>query len=107
MRPIIINNLLHSIRILADGCHKFREFSVEGTELNNEKIKQYVDNSVMLVTALSPIIGYQNSAHIAENAIAKNITLKESAISSGKISEEDFNKYVNPIDMTGNGLSGA
>lgn len=107
MRPIIINKLLHSIRILADGCHKFREFSVEGTELNNEKIKQYVDNSVMLVTALSPIIGYQNSAHIAENAIAKNITLKESAISSGKISEEDFNKYVNPIDMTGNGLSGA
>lgn len=107
MRPVIINNLLHSIRIIADGCHKFREYSVEGTELNNTKITEYVDNSVMLVTALSPIIGYQNSAHIAENAIAKNITLKESAISSGKISEEDFNKYVNPIDMTGDGLSGA
>nr|WP_311135753.1 class II fumarate hydratase [Providencia thailandensis] len=107
MRPVIINNLLHSIRILADGCHKFREFSVEGTQLNTAKITEYVDNSVMLVTALSPIIGYQNAAHIAENAIAKNITLKESAIASGKISEEDFNKYVNPIDMTGNGLSGA
>lgn len=107
MRPVIISNLLHSIRILADGCHKFREFSVDGTELNNEKIKQYVDDSVMLVTALSPVIGYQNAAHIAENAIAKNITLKESAIASGKISEDDFNKYVNPIDMTGNGLSGA
>ncbi|EPC7688333.1 class II fumarate hydratase [Providencia stuartii] len=107
MRPVIINNLLHSIRILADGCHKFREFSVEGTQLNTTKITEYVDNSVMLVTALSPIIGYQNAAHIAENAIAKNITLKESAIASGKISEEDFNKYVNPIDMTGNGLSGA
>ncbi|AVE42288.1 Fumarate hydratase class II [Providencia manganoxydans] len=107
MRPVIINNLLHSIRIISDGCHKFREYSVEGTELNNTKITEYVNNSVMLVTALSPIIGYQNAAHIAENAIAKNITLKESAISSGKISEEDFNKYVNPIDMTGNGLSGA
>lgn len=107
MRPVIINNLLHSIRILADGCHKFREFSVEGTQLNTAKITEYIDNSVMLVTALSPIIGYQNAAHIAENAIAKNITLKESAIASGKISEEDFNKYVNPIDMTGNGLSGA
>ncbi|EMD1716012.1 class II fumarate hydratase [Providencia stuartii] len=107
MRPVIINNLLHSIRILADSCHKFREFSVEGTQLNTAKITEYVDNSVMLVTALSPIIGYQNAAHIAENAIAKNITLKESAIASGKISEEDFNKYVNPIDMTGNGLSGA
>lgn len=107
MRPVIINNLLHSIRIISDGCHKFREYSVEGTELNNTKITEYVNNSVMLVTALSPIIGYQNAAHIAENAIAKNITLKESAISSGKISEEDFNKYVNPIDMAGNGLSGA
>ncbi|CNE34645.1 fumarate hydratase [Yersinia rohdei] len=107
MRPVIINNLLHSILILADGCQKFREFSVEGTTLNNEKIKEYVDDSVMLVTALSPIIGYQNSAHIAENAIQKNITLKESAISSGKISEEDFDKYVNAIAMTGNGLSGA
>ncbi|WP_283126098.1 class II fumarate hydratase [Providencia stuartii] len=107
MRPVIINNLLHSIRILADGCNKFREYSVEGTELNNNKITEYVDNSVMLVTALSPIIGYQNAAHIAENAIAKNITLKESAIMSGKISEEDFNKYINPIEMTGNGLAGA
>lgn len=107
MRPVIINNMLHSIRILSDGCDRFREFSVSGTTLNNEKIKTYVDNSAMLVTALSPIIGYQNAAHIAENAIAKNITLKESAIASGKISEADFDKYVNPIDMTGTGLAGA
>ncbi|MGM0939167.1 MAG: class II fumarate hydratase [Pseudomonadota bacterium] len=107
MRPVIINNLLHSIRILADGCHKFREYSVEGTELNKKKIKEYVDNSVMLVTALSPIIGYQNAAYIAENAMANNMTLKEAAVASGKINEEDFNKYVNPINMVGNGLSGA
>lgn len=107
MRPVIINNLLHSIRVISDGCHKFRTYSVEGTELNTTKISEYVDNSVMLVTALSPIIGYQNAAHIAENAVAKNITLKESAVASGKISEEDFNKYVKPIDMTGSGLAGA
>lgn len=107
MRPIIINNFLHSVRIIADGCHKFREFSVEGTELNKEKIAEYVSHSAMLVTALSPIIGYQNSAHIAENAIAKNITLKQAAIESGKISEADFDKYVIPENMIGNGLSGA
>ena len=107
MRPIIINNFLHSVRIIADGCHKFREFSVEGTELNKDKIAEYVSHSAMLVTALSPIIGYQNSAHIAENAIAKNITLKQAAIESGKISETDFDKYVVPENMIGNGLSGA
>lgn len=107
MRPVIIKNILHSIRILADGCNKFREFSVEGTELNTEKISGYVANSVMLVTALSPIIGYQNSAHIAEDAIAKNITLREAAINSGKITAEDFDKHVNPLDMITNSLSGA
>ena len=107
MRPVIINNFLHSIKILADGCHKFREFSVEGTEINHDKVAEYVANSAMLVTALSPVIGYQNSAHIAENAIAKNITLKQSAIESGKISEEDFDKYVNPNNMIGQGLAGA
>ena len=107
MRPIIIKNLLHSIRILSDGCHKFREFSVEGTQLNTKKIAGYVDNSVMLVTALSPIIGYQNAAHIAEDAIAKNITLREAAINSGKISAEQFDLHVNPLNMINAGLSGA
>lgn len=107
MRPVIINNFLHSVRILSDGINKFTTYSVEGTELNHEKITEYVDNSVMLVTALSPVIGYQNAAHIAENAIAKNLTLKQSALSSGLISEEDFAKYINPLDMTGKGLSGA
>lgn len=107
MRPVIINNFLHSVRILADGLDKFISYSVTGTELNHEKISQYVDNSVMLVTALSPVIGYQNSAHIAENALAKNLTLKESALASGLVTEEDFAKYINPLDMTGNGLSGA
>ena len=107
MRPVIINNFLHSARILADGCGKFREYSVEGTELNREKIQQYVDGSVMLVTALSPVIGYQNAAHIAEDAIAKNLTLKQAALASGKVDEALFDKTVRPIDMVGSGLAGA
>ena len=107
MRPIIINNFLKSARILADGCGKFREFSVEGTELNREKIKEYVEGSVMLVTALSPVIGYQNAAHIAEKAIADGTTLKEAALASGKVTAEQFDKTVDPLTMIGDGLGGA
>ncbi|TNB48099.1 class II fumarate hydratase [Martelella lutilitoris] len=107
MRPVIINNFLHSARILADGCEKFREYSVEGTELNREKIQSYVDGSVMLVTALSPVIGYQNAAHIAEKAIAEGLTLKQAALASGKVDEAMFDKVVRPLDMVGKGLSGA
>lgn len=107
MRPIIINNFLHSARILADGCEKFREYSVEGTELNRDRIQQYVDGSVMLVTALSPVIGYQNAAHIAEKAIADGTTLKQAALASGKVSEELFDKTIIPLNMVGKGLGGA
>jgi len=107
MRPVIINNFLHSARILADGCEKFREFSLEGTELNRDKIQQYVDGSVMLVTALSPVIGYQNAAHIAEKAIAEGLTLKQAALASGKVDEAMFDKVIKPIDMVGHGLAGA
>jgi fumarate hydratase, class II len=76
MRPVIINNVLHSARILGDGCAKFLEYSVKGTSLNTERIAGYVDNSAMLVTALSPVIGYQNAAHIAGAAVADNTTLR-------------------------------
>ena len=107
MRPVIINNVLHSIRILADGCDRFREFSVEGTEILRDKIQSYVDGSVMLVTALSPVIGYQNAAHIAEKAIADGTTLKEAALASGKVDEALFDKTIRPLDMVGHGLAGA
>ena len=107
MRPIIINNYLHSARILGDGCAKFLRFSVQGTELNHTKIAQYVGDSVMLVTALSPVIGYQNSAHIAEDAIAKNISLREAALASGHVTAEQFDSIVNPLDMVGSGVGGA
>jgi fumarate hydratase class II len=107
MRPIIINNFLHSARILADGCEKFRTFSVEGTELNREKIDAYVGNSLMLVTALSPVIGYQNAAHIAETAAAEGTTLKEAALKSGKISAEEYDRIIVPRHMIGEGVGGA
>jgi fumarate hydratase class II len=107
MRPVIINNVLHSIHILSDACDRFREFSVEGTDLNREKIQSYVDGSVMLVTALSPVIGYQNAAHIAERALAEGTTLKQAALASGKVDEALFDKTIKPLDMVGNGLAGA
>ncbi len=90
MRPIIINAFLHSARILADGCEKFRTFSVEGTRLDEKKIAGYVENSLMLVTALSPVIGYQKAAHIAERAAADGSSLREAALKSGDVDETDF-----------------
>ncbi len=107
MRPIIINNFLHSAQILADGCEKFRTYSVEGTDIKRDRIQQYVEGSVMLVTALSPVIGYQNAAHIAEKAIADGTTLKQAALASGKVSEELFDKTIVPLSMVGKGLGGA
>ncbi len=99
MRPIIINNFLHSARILADGCQKFRTFSVEGTKLNQEKIGEYVNRSLMLVTALSPKIGYDKASAIAHHALDNNQTLKEAALASGFIQEKEFDELVDPRKM--------
>ena len=107
MRPVIINNFLHSARILGDGCEKFLTFSVKGTELNTDRIGTYVAESVMLVTALSPVIGYQNAAHIAEDAVAKGTTLREAALASGKVTAEQFDSIVQPLAMVGDGVAGA
>lgn len=107
MRPVIISNFLHSARILADGCARFREFSVDGTTLNRRKIDEYVQGSVMLVTALAPLIGYQHAAHIAEKAIADGTTLREAALASGRVDAELFDRTINPLAMVGTGLGGA
>jgi len=107
MRPVIINNVLHSIRILADGCDRFRAFSVEGTDIVRDRIESFVQGSVMLVTALSPVIGYHNAAHIAHDAIEKGLTLKEAALASGLIDDAGFDAAVRPLDMVGKGLAGA
>ena len=107
MRPIIINNVLHSATILADGCEKFRTYSVEGTELNEKRIGELLENTLMLVTALSPVIGYQNAAHIAEDAEANGTTLREAALKSGKVTEAEFDRIIVPKKMIGDGVAGA
>jgi fumarate hydratase class II len=107
MRPVIINNFLHSGRILADGMEKFRTYSVTGTELNRDRIARYVNESLMLVTALSPVIGYQNAARIAESALADNQTLRAAALADGHVDEKTFDSLVDPLSMVGNGVSGA
>jgi fumarate hydratase class II len=107
MRPIIINNFLHSARILGDGIQKFLEYSVRGTTLNEKRIATYVGESLMLVTALSPLIGYQNAAHIAENALANDQTLRQAALASGHVTAEQFDAVINPLGMVGHGVGGA
>jgi fumarate hydratase, class II len=99
MRPIIINNFLHSARILADGCEKFRIFSVEGTMLNEKRIAQFVQNSLMLVTALSPEIGYDKASKIAHKALDEETTLKQAALATGWIDEKTFDQVVDPKKM--------
>jgi fumarate hydratase, class II len=99
MRPLIINNFLHSARILADGCEKFRVHSVEGTQVDLAKVKEHLDNSLMLVTALSPVIGYDEASQIAHKAHGEGTTLKQAALSSGLIDERRFEELVDPRKM--------
>lgn len=107
MRPVILANCLASIRILADGCHNFRIFSVEGTQLNEKRLKQNVGGSVMLVTALAPVIGYDKAAEIAHIAMEHDLSLKDAALKSGYVDAATFDKVVNPLDMVGEGVAGA
>jgi fumarate hydratase class II len=98
--PVMIHNLLHSIRLLKDACRGFVEFCVEGLELNRARIDENLNNSLMLVTALNPYIGYDNAARIAKNAHRKGITLRESAVELGLLTGEQFDQYVRPEEMT-------
>ncbi len=102
MRPIIINNVLHSARILGDACAKLREYSIEGIKLDQNRIDKFVGESLMLVTALSPIIGYDKASAIAHRALDQNTTLREAALSGGFISSEEFDKVMDPKKMVGN-----
>jgi fumarate hydratase, class II len=107
MRPIIINNFLHSARVLGDACDKFRRFSVEGTGLNRQRIDEMLGRSLMLVTALSPVIGYDKASAIAHTANDEDLTLKEAALRSGFIEEQRFDEIVDPKKMVGHGLAGS
>jgi len=98
-KPLIAHNLLHSIRILSDGCLNFRRFMIEGIEPNVKKIRQYLDHSLMLVTALAPLIGYDRASQIAHHAIAKDLPLKVAAKELGIVTEEEFDRIVDPKEM--------
>ncbi len=98
-KPLIIYNVAHSITILADGCTNFRKFLVEGTRPNRKKIKEYVERSLMLVTALSPVIGYDKASRIAHYAMDNDLTLKDAALKLGFVTEQEFDRIVDPAKM--------
>ena len=98
-KPLIIFNITHSITIMTDGCTNFRKFLVEGTKPNVKKIKEYVDRSLMLVTALSPVIGYDKASKIAHYAMDNDLTLKAAALKLGFVTEEEFDRVVDPAKM--------
>lgn len=99
-KPVMIHNLLHSIRLLHDAAHGFVEYCIKGIELNREQIEKDVQDSLMLVTALNPHIGYDKAAQVAKNAHKKKISLRESAVELGFLTGDEFDKYVRPTEMT-------
>jgi fumarate hydratase class II len=99
-KPVIIHNFLHSVRLLADGCRSFREHCVEGMEIDRLRIDQNVKNSLMLVTALSPKIGYDKSAEIAHKAHHERLSLREAALKLGYLTATEFDELVRPEQMT-------
>jgi len=98
-KPLMIFNLAQSITLLTDGCTNFRKFLVEGTEPNRKKIREYVDRSLMLVTALAPVIGYDKASQIAHHAMEHDLTLKAAALQLGFVSEQEFDRVVDPAKM--------
>ncbi len=99
MRPLVINNYLHAALILSDGCEMFRRYSVEGTRLNRARIDRYVAESVMLATALNPVIGYDRASQIAHLAMEHDLTLREAALRSGFVDAATFDATVDPRRM--------
>src|SRR4029077_20641678 len=99
---ILIDNCLHSALIMADMCDHFRAFMVEGTKLNQAKLKENIDRSAMMVTALLPVIGYDKAAEISYYAIDHDLTLKQAALAKG-VSEELYDKVVIPLNLTRGG----
>jgi fumarate hydratase class II len=99
-KPVIIYNVCHSIDLLTDACDRFREFCVEGLEPDYEQIEHHVQNSLMLVTALNPLIGYDKAAQVAKKAHKERLTLKQSVLELGFLTEEQFDAAIVPADMT-------
>ena len=99
-KPVIIHNVLHSVRLLTDACRSFREFCAEGLEPDAAQIQRHLENSLMLVTALNPIIGYDKAAEVAKKAHKEGITLRQSALSLGLLTGDQFDAAVRPEEMT-------
>jgi fumarate hydratase class II len=99
-KPVMIHNFLHSVRLLHDATRSFIEFCIDGIEINREQIDEHVKESLMLVTALNPHIGYDKAAQVAKNAHKKKISLRQSAIELGYLTGEEFDQKVNPEEMT-------
>jgi fumarate hydratase, class II len=100
-KPLIIHNIMHSIALLADGCTNFRKFLIEGTRPNLNKINEYLERSLMLVTALVPVIGYDKAAQIAHHAMDRDLTLKQATLDLGLVTEAEFDRIVDPAKMVG------
>jgi fumarate hydratase, class II len=99
-KPLMINSITQSITLLTDGCVNFRKFLVEGTQPNRKKIAEYVERSLMLVTALAPVIGYDKASKIAHHAMDHDLTLKQAALALGFVDEAEFDRVVDPVRMT-------
>ena len=99
-KPLIIHNILQSIHIMSDSTKSFAKYCIRGLKADKKKIKKHLDNSLMLVTALAPKIGYDNAAKIAKNAFKNETTLKVEALKSGLITDKEYDKIINPIKMT-------
>jgi len=100
-KPLMIYNVMHSITLMTDGCTNFRRFLIEATRPNLKRIKEHVDRSLMLVTALAPVIGYDKASQIAHHAMDKDLTLKQAALELGFVSEAEFDRVVDPAKMVG------
>jgi fumarate hydratase class II len=100
-KPLIIHNIMQSLHIMADSSRNFAKYCIKGLKPDKKRINQLLKNSLMLVTALTPEIGYDNASKIAKQALKKGTTLKEEAIKSGLINEKEFHKIVNPKKMVG------
>jgi len=100
-KPVMIYNFLHSVTLITDACHGFVEYMVKGIEVNRERIAEYLRQSLMLVTALAPKLGYDNAAKVAHHAHVHRTSLKDAAVKLGHLSADEFDKLVKPEEMTG------
>lgn len=101
MRPVIVNNVLHAARTLGDSAVMLRKYSIDEVALDEERIARYLRESLMLVTALSPVIGYDKAAAIAHHALEHHLSLRDAALATGFVSAEEFDRIVVPKKMVG------